>query len=158
MVGRPRRVQREHGQSLVELAVTFLTLVLLLSAIVDLGRALYSFIAIRDAAQEGALYGSINPPINSGDLQAIIDRVRGSSTAPVNLQDETAVEVCVLVLDGAVVCEENTPNEDACEGNTLRVEVTYHFDFIMPMIGSIIGGEIPITATAVSTILQPVCP
>jgi len=36
-------------------------MLLLLLGQIDFGMALYSFVIVRDAAQEGALYGSFNP-------------------------------------------------------------------------------------------------
>ena len=51
----------ERAQSLVELAISFPVVLLLLLGTLDFGMALYSFLVLRDAAQEGALYGSFNP-------------------------------------------------------------------------------------------------
>ncbi|MFC1879838.1 TadE/TadG family type IV pilus assembly protein, partial [Chloroflexota bacterium] len=51
----------QDGQSLVEFAVALVFLLLLIAGIVDVSRALFTYMALRDAAQEGALYGSTNP-------------------------------------------------------------------------------------------------
>ena len=51
----------ESGQSLVELAVSIIILLILLAGVVDLGRVAYYYIAMRDAAQEAASYASIFP-------------------------------------------------------------------------------------------------
>lgn len=53
--------KNEKGQSLIELAVSLIILLILLSAIVDVGRIAFYYIAIRDSAQEGASFGSIFP-------------------------------------------------------------------------------------------------
>ncbi len=45
--------QAEVGQSLVELALSFTFLLLLLAGAADLGRLIFSYISIHDAAQEG---------------------------------------------------------------------------------------------------------
>jgi hypothetical protein len=45
---------------------------------------------------------------------------------------------------------------DPCPGNAIRVNVTYDYHFISPMIGKIFGndkGEIPISASVTNTIL-----
>ena len=55
------RKKFENGQSLTEFAVSITFIILILSGIVDLGRAYFTYISLRDAAQEGAIYGSINP-------------------------------------------------------------------------------------------------
>jgi Flp pilus assembly protein TadG len=133
----------ERGQSLVELSMSLTVILLLLAGAVDFSIAYFSFSAMRDAAQEGALYGSINPT----DTDEIINRVRSSSTNPVNLADTVLVNVTVS-LSGA-----------ACEGNAITVNVTYDYPISMPFIGAIIGSQsIPLTAGVTDTILTPLCP
>jgi Flp pilus assembly protein TadG len=133
----------ERGQSLVELSMSLTVILLLLAGAVDFSIAYFSFSAMRDAAQEGALYGSINPTDETG----IISRVRSSSTNPVNLADESLVNVTVT-LPGA-----------ACEGNEIRVNVGYDYPISMPFIGAIIGSQqITLNASVTDTILTPMCP
>ena len=75
---------------------------LLLVGAVSFGMAFFSYVAMRDAAQEGALYGSINPYVDadsSGDYTSgelvneagIRERIRASSTSPVNFSDPARV-------------------------------------------------------------------
>jgi Flp pilus assembly protein TadG len=117
-------------------------ILLLLAGAVDFSIAYFSFAAMQDAAQEGALYGSINP----SDTNGIVSRVRSASSNPVNLADESLVNVTVT-LSGA-----------ACEGNEIRVNVIYDYPISMPFIGSIIGSQsITLNASVTDTILQPVC-
>lgn len=131
----------ERGQSMVELATFFLVLVLLLAVAVDLGRMFFSYVAVREAAQEGALYGSL------GDGVGIIPRVRDSSSSPVDLWG-----------GDVEVTWETTPADSLCAGNTLSVTVVYDFQFTMPLISAVLGDTgIPISLTATSTILRPVC-
>ena len=56
-----RSEPREDGQSMVELALTLTFLLILLAGTMDLGRAFFTWIEMRDAAQEGAVYGSLCP-------------------------------------------------------------------------------------------------
>jgi Flp pilus assembly protein TadG len=133
----------ERGQSLVELSMSLTVLLLLLSGAVDFSVAYFSFSAMRDAAQEGALYGSINPT----DETEIISRVRSSSSNPVNLADDSLVNV-IVTLPGA-----------ACEGNEIKVNVIYDYPISMPFIGAIIGSQqITLKASVTDTILTPACP
>src|SRR5512140_562006 len=88
----------ERGQSLVELAISLTVMLLLLSGAVPFGMALFSYVALRDAAQGGALFCSFNPyvdtrvngrydngePVNEA---AVRTRVRSASTSPVDLSD-----------------------------------------------------------------------
>ena len=135
--------QSERGQSLVELAMSLTVILLLLSGAVDFSIAYFSFAAMQDAAQEGALYGSINPT----DTDGIITRVRSASTNPVDLANEDRVDVDVSL------------SGDACEGNEVTVNVIYDYPISMPFIGAIIGSQqITLNASVTDTILQPVCP
>ena len=56
-------IKSERGQSLVELAISIVILIYLLAGAVEFGLAFFQFVQLRDAAQEGALYGSMNPLI-----------------------------------------------------------------------------------------------
>ena len=51
----------EQGQSLIEMSVGFILLLITLSGILDFGRAYFSYIALEDGAGEAALYLSIDP-------------------------------------------------------------------------------------------------
>jgi len=139
----PTPKSSERGQSLVELALSLTIILLLLAGAVDFSIAYFSFSAMQDAAQEGALYGSINPE----DEEGIISRVRSASTNPVDLANDSLVDV-VVTLPG-----------DACEGNEVKVNVIYDYPISMPFIGAIIGAQqISLNASVTDTILQPVCP
>lgn len=139
---KDKRNRRERGQSLVELAVSFTILMLLLSMTVDLGRAYFSYVAVREAAEEGALHGSLNPD----DLSGIEARVRTSSNAPVDLSDTTLVNVSVQY------------SGDHCAGNAISVTVSYTFTFTMPFLAPIVGtNQFDLLATSSSTILRPEC-
>src|SRR6266508_2450484 len=105
-----KRFISERGQSLVELGVSLVILLYLLSGAAEFGVLFFQFVQLRDAAQEGALYGSMNPYIEStGDTkfeageainQADIDsRVRNASSSPIDLSDPQ-VTVLVAGTDG----------------------------------------------------------
>ncbi len=165
------RPHRERGQSLVELAISLTVILLLLSGAVDFGMALFSFVQLRDAAQEGALYGSLNPcldqnannqcdvgePLNTAAIQA---RVKATSTSPMiqNLP-LSAIDV-QLTPDPAntLPCEGSTTTASGPEPNAITVTITYQYHIIMPFIGAIIGGQtIPLHAQVTDTILTPAC-
>ena len=60
-----KRFISERGQSLVELGVSLVILLYLLSGAAEFGVLFFQFVQLRDAAQEGALYGSMNPYIDA---------------------------------------------------------------------------------------------
>ena len=147
----PDKQRAERGQSLVELALSLTVILLLLAGAVDFSVAYFSFSAMQDAAQEGALYGSTNP----GDKAAIISRVRNASTKPVDLSNVDLVGVDVSWSGGACVDE-----HCACQGNEVHVDVTYDYPISMPFIGAIVGAQtIRLKASVTDTILKPFeCP
>jgi len=55
------KMKREQGQSLVEMALLFPLLIMLMMGLLDIGRAYYVLVALNDAASEGASYASIFP-------------------------------------------------------------------------------------------------
>jgi Flp pilus assembly protein TadG len=137
---------KEGGQSLTELAITMSLLLILLVGIVDLGRAFFTYMSLRDAAQEGALYGSTTPTSTS-DIEA---RVWNSSTLLQNLADDSNADTNVVI----------TVIGSPCTGNGIQVRVSYeNFPITMPLLGALIGRQtVPISSTIVDTILSPACP
>jgi Flp pilus assembly protein TadG len=130
----------ERGQSLTEFAFGFLVLVLLIAGIVDLGRAFFTYMALNDAVQEGALYGSLNPTNEAG----IRSRVQGIAVGPI---DMSQVKVDVDI------------KGSACTGNPIVVTGEYTFQITMPLIGAIVGDQnLAIRATVADYIVSPPCP
>jgi Flp pilus assembly protein TadG len=168
-----RKDKNESGQSLAELAISLTVLLILLAGLVDLGRAFFTFVTLRDAAQEGASYASVaeDTPLASGDMSAycasITNRVLvtttemdgGVSSGPIDLQAlADAGEVTVLTEINGTECT-SVPAADVCLGSAVRVEVEYgSFPMTMPFMGTIIGSQtIPLRADVVDTILTPAC-
>lgn len=139
-----------RGQSLVELAVSLVILLYLLSGAVEFGIIFFQFVQLRDAAQEGALFGSINAPTSSTDtpkIDAIITRAKSASTSPIDLINDPNVTINVTVPDGKY-----------CEGGSLQVQVSYPHQIFMPFMSKLIGRTtVPLNAQVTDTILTPVC-
>ena len=59
---------RERGQGLVEFSLMLVFLSVLLISLLDLGRAYFTYLALKDAANEGVYYGSAFPQcvVNNG--------------------------------------------------------------------------------------------
>jgi len=77
MFGRvKKKAQDARGANLVEFAIVLVLLLLVLGGIADLGRAFSTYIAIANAAREGARYGArlpcITTPSNKVALSAAI--------------------------------------------------------------------------------------
>ncbi len=133
--------KNERGQSLVELSISLVLLLLLLAGAVEFGMAFFQFVQLRDAAQEGALYGSMNPD----DTTNIVARVQGASNSPIDL---TTITPTITYT-----------SSDHCEGEGIKVELIYSHHIFMPFIPQVLGRtDIPLKASVTDTILSPVCP
>jgi Flp pilus assembly protein TadG len=133
-----KRKERQKGQSLTEFAIGVIFILILLASGMDLGRAYYSYIAVRDAAQEGASYASIAP----ADVHGVRARVRSTSNTPVALSSFTDDQIDIVVFGVA------------CAGGTVKVSVDFDFDLVAPFIA---GNALHLHAEATNTILQPPC-
>ena len=128
----------ERGQSLVEFAVGIAFILIMLAGVLDLGRAYFSYLALQDAAQEGALYGSLAPCDTSG----IRARVRESSNWPIDLSTFSDAQIEVSV------------HGCACVGSEITVRLKMNFMMVAPFIG---GKVLPLSAEAKDTVLQCGC-
>ena len=144
----------EKGQSLVEFALVLVFLLALLAGVYDIGRAFFAYIIIRDAAQEGAVYGSVASKSDlTGFEGAVVNRVQAAFTDPDNPSsapiDLSRMNVQVDIVGSAC----------AAPGNGVHVKVDYSFPLSMPFLGAIIGSQdIQMTAEAEDSILSPICP
>jgi len=131
-----RSKRKEYGQSMVELALTITILMVLLAGTIDLGQAFFTWLTMRDAAQEGASYGSICPT-ELGELES---RVRDN-------------------LDSVNVYLVNVNIPDPLPENPITVTVTTDLPLNTPFLGTILGSQsIHINATINDTILSTTCP
>lgn len=136
-------IERQDGQSLIEFAFSLIIILILLVGLIDLGRAIFTYLSLRDAAQEGASYASYMP----NDSTGINNRICNASNM-------------VSDLCGSLNIGVNVPSGSACTGNEIRVTVGYpNFTLVTPFLGAIIGSQtIPITARVSDSILTPPCP
>jgi len=138
-----RRLQRSRrrgaaGQSLVEFALVFPVLIIMLIAIFDFGRLVFAYNAITNAAREGARVGIINQT-ESGIQDEVINQ--GTSLGLV------AGDVVVTYVKSDAPtqpCPDDPPTSLEC---LVVVTVSYDWQAITPVIGSIVG---PVTVTAIS--------
>jgi TadE-like protein len=141
---------KQRGQSLVELGLTIVMLLWLLAGAVNFGMAYMTFVTIRDAAQEGAVYGALHPT----ELGAIQERVRDSvrygagntTNAPV-VPNEIGVDI-------------STP-DGICPGNFIKITTLYEYQLTIPFVDMMIDNPIPLHASASAEILRRVdmsCP
>jgi hypothetical protein len=139
----------EKGQSLVEFAISLTFILILLSGAIYFGIGLFHYVAMRDAAQEGALFGSMNPD-NLGGIQTRAADASGPGLIR-DLYDAGQLTVTV------------TYTGAHCEGNGITVTLQHDYSlnwlpvgaFIEPFIGR---DFIRLRAAVTDTILTPPCP
>jgi len=133
---RSIRRARDRGQSLVEFAIVLPILLLLLSGVIDVGRILFTYIALTDAAQEGAIFAAHEPT----SAATIVDRVRSSS----NHGEVTSATVVV-----------------ACTASpapgTVSVTVSHELALLTPVASQILGGSVLLSATVIGTNFKEIC-
>ena len=155
--------RREQAQSLVELALSFMIMMFLLSGVVDIGRAVFILIELRDASQEGAVYASLYPGL-SYETETI-NRVLASATNPINLQNEydsgnLTVTIAPEEIGGVPHsrCVAFHASGSSYNAHGMTVTVTYTFPFTMPLIQTFLGtNSMPLRSTTTNTILYPPC-
>nr|HID13799.1 pilus assembly protein [Anaerolineae bacterium] len=129
-----KRTQKEKGQSLIEFALLLPVLLIVLAGVLDLGRLYYAYVAVSDAAAEGAAYAAIHPD----DTEGVVERAQAASSGLVEI-DEGLVEIdCPTVAPGAPV----------------TVTVSYTFTVATPFINAMVpDGVLMLRAVATDVIL-----
>ncbi len=113
--------EHERGQALVEFAMVMPIMLLLLFALVDFGRAFYSWLLITNAAREGARVAATQSPLT--DV-------------------ETRVYDAASALDAASITI-TTTNVQGPRGEIVRVNLAYSFSFVTPIgdLAALVGGS-----------------
>jgi Flp pilus assembly protein TadG len=124
---RPDRVaRRQGGQELVEYALVFPLLLLLILGIIEFGIIIFSYNTISNAAREGARYGVVNRKDMAGVSARVRDRAVGL--------DQSLLQVTSTETGGAI-----------------RVEVIYDARLMTAPIVEAVGGDPTLRLRAVST-------
>jgi hypothetical protein len=147
--------KKEIGQSMVEFAISAIVILMLLVAVADLGRAFYTYLSIRDAAQEGAVFGAVCPQ----HVTQIMDRVKLTSQTPVDLNDPAHVQVTCYYISYDIF---GNPIETLCSsgtapsaGNGIKIGVTFdNFTVTTPLAGSLLGQTLTLRAEVTDTIIR----
>ena len=137
----------ESGQSLVELAVSVIVLLIILAGVVDLGRVAFYYIAIRDAAQEAASYAAVFPNNNQQVFARALDGIAGSGVDPSRIEielifkKESGTYTCQLS-EGCSSDTDTTNSNVVPVGSVIQITVTDPaFPITMPLLGTFIGGQ-----------------
>jgi len=140
----------EAGQSLLELAVSLVLLLIILAGIVDLGRAILSYFTLQDAAEEGIVYGVAFPT----DCNQIVLRIRSDLTNTL-VRDTYTINVGIEDASGNYTSCYSIPHDQVYASKKMQIILEYKFPISMPFLGAFTGQEIPMTITTNGVILRP---
>lgn len=121
----------QRGAAAVETAILATLLLVLVFGVIDIGRAIFTRIAIEDAVQDGATYASIT---ETADIASIEARVRNAISEP----DLSATPI-------TVTCTEDTTGSRT--SRFVEVSVRYAQPLITPVASSL-AGPLNLTASA----------
>ena len=128
-------LSRVRAQSLVELGLIAPVLLLLLALTVDLGRVFSMWVVLHNAAREGAYVASYEFSGNTPNLTVSNAVLREGASAGVIASEVTISYSAPLAGDSAGV-------------NIVNVAVTHPFQFLTPLVGSVLGNSINVTGRA----------
>ena len=184
LIHQPNLDKLQRGQSLVEMSLGFVLLMIVLSGLLDIGRAYYVFVAMEDGAGEAALYLSLYPecrteadsplsaPTQCADPNNAVYRAVNASGANVAWSDGvqsldtttpsylTRVFICQA---GVVVCDAEAAvttitlerPEDYGVGDSVKVTIQHRLDLISPFLPQFTGiNPFTMTASASQTIVR----
>jgi Flp pilus assembly protein TadG len=131
-----RRTQ--SGQGLVEFAIILPILLIILAGVLDLGRLWYAYVAVTDAAAEGATYAAIDPADSTG----IYKRAEEASGGLVQIEPNAVNVFCP------------TCGTTPVSGDQVTVTVAYTFTLATPFLHAIVpDGQLLLRAQANEVIL-----
>jgi TadE-like protein len=128
-----------RGQGLVEFAISFPVVMLMILFGIDFGRVFLGWVTLTNAVREAANFAAINPTAwgtpGSSTAQAEYERL---------ITDEAAAINCTLP---ATLPDPVFPNGTAI-GSPAVVSITCDFGLITPLIGNIVGNPLDVSASA----------
>ncbi len=149
---------RGLGQSLVEFALVLPILMFIFAGAVDMGRLFYAFVAVDNAAREGAMFGSRNPicaTSTSSNLCADPEnaewRIRREAA---NITFAVATPSCLAPDGSSRASSPSSPTANCRDGDTYVAGVSHQFVFITPILSSILGTGIVLASESRSTVVN----
>jgi len=173
MIHPADRLAARHGQALVELAIAMPLLALMLFGLVDFGRAYFQYIAVVNAAREGAraaAYGFHNLSNAANPAQDTVQgriKVADGGLSIVNDTTHIQIQFYDMTVSPAVLCAHfnyasnaiswdapytapNSGSGQKCpkEGDAVKVTVVSDYVPITPLMAKIMGNPFHLQAAA----------
>lgn len=140
------RKDRERGQSMVEVALALPVLLLILSGLLDIGRAYFTYLALEEAAIEAAQFLAFEPGcVDSSDCA-------DPNNALFRARESFATEVAdpgTLLRFTPIV-----PAPPVGTGEEVTVEFEYDYALVTPLIANFFGGTVTLRSSATSIVID----
>jgi Flp pilus assembly protein TadG len=148
----------------MEFALVLPVMLILLLAAVDFGRLFFSYIAVNNAAREGAVYAAVHAadtPFVAGDFVAGTSAAAAREAAAQGQGGEGS-----LTVSGPTCYVQGTTTTTDCHaasnfapgiGNQVSVTVAQPFTFLTPLIGHLFSsdGQLTLSVSATAPVLNP---
>ena len=155
--GVARPVAVALGQSVVEFALIVPIMLLLLAGAIDLGRVFYTYVAVENAAKEGALYGARHPlcPAESASCPAPRNVKWIVENEAANLKDGSGRSLMTTTVSCRTPQGAQVPSMDDCtNGSVYVVRVTSNFRLITPILGDLLASSLKLDSTSEATVVE----
>lgn len=137
----PAKKRGEYGSSLVEHALVLTLLLTVLFAIIDFGRALYTYHFVSNAAREATRWASVRGtacrglpngcPADPDDVQAFVSNVAGMGLDPAKITADTN---WVAPPNASPTCDPGLGGDKKNPGCVVEVTVKYSYSFFFPFL------------------------
>jgi len=153
-------VRRSPGQSLVEFALLMPILLVVTVGVVDFARIFSSYIALTDAARIAALYAADGTGYDKWCAYPPDDSIAcPSGSSGHQSADPDNIAFQVLLAAPTLEASEVTLAAPSCDpspcgpSSTVTVSVTYRVPILTPVLGALLGGEIPMSTATTAKVL-----
>jgi Flp pilus assembly protein TadG len=150
----------QRGQSLVEFSLMMVFLVVLLMGILDLARAYFTYLALKDAVAEGAYFASAFPQcVDDNGVALGEDGLENDGAACAGDHNvlfrvqHSSVQGGLIDWRAATIT--TTLPSDLEAGQVLTVSASYQYQLITPFVGTITNGQaLTLTASSAATVIR----
>ncbi len=167
-----RRAATSRGQALVEFALILSVVVMVLLLAIDLGRAYFTFVGVRNAAREAAIFGGSNrtescPGLSYSGIGYAVSKELGRPFTDIACGSGTVNQVVITNNTGCYqfaapntysACPSSTTALDPTSTYVYRVGVSVQFQPLTPVVGWLtgngLGGRVPISVVTSSPVLN----
>lgn len=130
-----RKRERERGQTLVEFSLVLIPFVIMLMAVLDLGRGVYTNNGVAQAAREVARVASVHQctgPCSTATWSAEILEVVNTQKALVPGLASSGITIQCVNVSGTVLSV--GAGLDCPDGNFIRVQTSVSFKLVTPLL------------------------